>query len=72
VVTTFEKEGISMVNRPLLVILAAAAGIITYYAALIPGLENTWRQLAAALAVAVTFALCLQLFAAGKSKAGFH
>jgi hypothetical protein len=59
-----------MGKRPLLLLLAAAARIITYYAALIPGLENTWRQLAAAIAVAIMLAGCLQLFA-GKPKAGF-
>jgi hypothetical protein len=61
-----------MIIRRLIVTLAAAAGIVTYYAALIPGLENTWRQLAAAIAVAIMLAGCLQLFAAGKPKAGFH
>jgi hypothetical protein len=71
VVTILERGGISMDKRPLLVLLAAAAGIITYYAALIPGLENTWRQLAAAIAVAIMLAVCLQLFA-GKPKAGFR
>jgi hypothetical protein len=54
----------------MLVIVAVAAGVFTYVVARVQGVDNAWRQVSAAIAVAIMLALCLLLFAGDPTKAG--
>jgi hypothetical protein len=54
----------------MLLIVAVAGGVFTYFAARVQGVDNVWRQVSAAVAVAIMLALCLMLFAGDPTKAG--
>jgi hypothetical protein len=59
-----------MPSRMMLLIVAVAGGVFTYFAARVQGVDNVWRQISAAVAVAIMLALCLLLFAGDPTKAG--
>jgi hypothetical protein len=59
-----------MASRMMFLIVAVAAGVFTYFVARVQGIDNVWRQVSAAFAVAIMLALCLLLFAGDPTKAG--
>jgi hypothetical protein len=60
-----------MANRILFLLVAVAGGLFTYFAARIQGVEDGWRQISAAIGVAVMLVLCLMLFVGNGSKGRF-
>ena len=59
-----------MASRIMFLVVAVAGGIFTHYVARVQGIDNPWRQISAAIAVAIMHALCLLLFAGDPTKAG--
>jgi hypothetical protein len=51
-------------------IVAIASGVFTYFVARVQGIDGVWRQVGAAIAVAIMLALCLLLFLGDPTKAG--
>jgi hypothetical protein len=56
-----------MGNRIMFLIGAIAAGV--FFAARVQGIDNPWRRITAAIAVAIMLALCLMLFVGDRNKA---
>ena len=60
-----------MPNRMMFLLVAVAGGVVTYFASRMQGVEDGWRQVSAAIAVAILLVLCLQLFVGNGSKGRF-
>jgi hypothetical protein len=58
-----------MASRMMFLIVAVAAGAFTYFVARVHGIDDAWRQVSAAIAVAIMLALCLLLFLGDPTKA---
>jgi hypothetical protein len=58
-----------MAIRIVFLVMAIAAGLLTYFAARMQGVENGWRQVSAAIAAAIVVGICLLLYLGGRSEA---
>ena len=58
-----------MASRLMFLVVAVSAGLFTYFVARVQGIDNVWRQVSAAIAVAIMLALCLLLFIGNPNRA---
>jgi hypothetical protein len=61
-----------MLTRFMLVLIAVAASVATYYIGRLQGVDERWPQLAAAIAVGTMLVLFLHLFSGGNWKPQTH
>jgi hypothetical protein len=54
-----------MLTRATLFLIAIAAGIVTYFAGQLQGVDQRWPQLAASIAVGTMLVLFLHMFVGG-------